>query len=191
MSFRFEKLGIPGVVMIEPQIFSDERGFFMETYKSSEFADFGITESFAQDNHSRSQRGVIRGLHYQNPPKAQGKLVRVVVGKIFDVALDIRKGSPTYGRWVGVVLSEENRRMLYMPEGFAHGFLVTSVVAEVHYKTTDEYAPECEAGIAWNDPEIGLDWPIEPPERPIVSPKDSSWPKLAEATNGFVYGRRR
>lgn len=186
MPFKFQRLEIPDVILIEPQVFGDERGFFMETYKHSEFSAFGITEHFLQDNHSRSKKGVLRGLHYQNPPKAQGKLVRVVLGEIFDVAVDIRKGSPTYGRWVGVILSAENKRMLYIPPGFAHGFCVLSDVAEVIYKVTEEYAPELEAGIIWNDPEIGIQWPIP---TPILSTKDSRWPTLKEADNRFVYER--
>ncbi|MGC9019580.1 MAG: dTDP-4-dehydrorhamnose 3,5-epimerase, partial [Candidatus Bipolaricaulaceae bacterium] len=168
----------------EPAVFSDERGFFMETYKYSEFAAFGIRERFVQDNHSRSAKGVLRGLHYQNPPKAQGKLVRVIVGEIFDVAVDIRKGSPTYGKWVGVRLSAENKRILYIPPGFAHGFCVLSDMAEVVYKVTEEYSPVHEAGIIWNDPEIGIEWPVE---RPIISPKDAKWPPLREAVNDFSY----
>lgn len=184
MPFRFTRLEIPEVVLIEPAVFPDERGFFMEAYKYSEFAAFGISERFRQDNHSRSRKGVLRGLHYQNPPKAQGKLVRAVAGEIFDVAVDIRKGSPTYGRWVGATLSAENKAMLYIPAGFAHGFCVLSEAAEVLYKTTEEYAPECEAGIIWNDPEIGIRWPVEDP---IISPKDARWPPLKEAVNGFTY----
>lgn len=184
MPFRFERLEIPEVVLIEPVVFRDERGFFVETYKYSEFAAFGIKERFVQDNHSRSTRGVIRGLHYQNPPKAQGKLVRVILGEIFDVAVDIRKGSPTYGKWVGVRLSAESRQMLYIPPGFAHGFCVLSDAAEVLYKATEEYAPECEAGILWNDPEIGVEWPVQDP---IVSQKDTRWPTLSNAVNDFVY----
>mgnify|MGYP000459835698 FL=1 len=186
MPFKFQRLEIPDVILIEPEVFSDERGFFMETYKHSEFSAFGIKEHFLQDNHSRSAKGVLRGLHYQNPPKAQGKLVRVILGEVFDVAVDIRKGSPTYGRWVGVVLSSENKRMLYIPPGFAHGFCVLSDVAEVLYKVTEEYAPECEAGIIWNDPEIGIQWPIKDP---ILSSKDARWPSLKEANNQFVYQR--
>ncbi|GFN23658.1 dTDP-4-dehydrorhamnose 3,5-epimerase [Thermanaeromonas sp. C210] len=184
MPFRFTRLEIPEVVLIEPVVFPDERGFFLEAYKYSEFAAFGITERFLQDNHSRSRKGVLRGLHYQNPPKAQGKLIRVVVGEIFDVAVDIRKGSPTYGRWVGVRLSSENKRMLYIPPGFAHGFCVLSEAAEVLYKTTEEYAPECEAGIIWNDPDIRISWPVE---NPVLSPKDARWPPLKDAVNGFTY----
>ncbi|WP_369425121.1 dTDP-4-dehydrorhamnose 3,5-epimerase [Methanothrix sp.] len=187
MPFSFRRLEIPDVVMIEPRVFRDERGFFMESYKHSEFAAFGIKERFVQDNHSRSKKGVLRGLHYQNPPRAQGKLVRAVSGEIFDVAVDIRKGSPTYGRWVGVNLSEENMRMLYIPAGFAHGFLTLSDVADVMYKTTDEYSPEHEAGIIWNDPEIGIKWPLD---EPVLSPRDARWPGLRDAVNRFVYGER-
>lgn len=187
MPFSFRRLEIPDVIMIEPGVFRDERGFFMESYKHSEFAAFGIKERFVQDNHSRSKKEVLRGLHYQNPPRAQGKLVRAVSGEIFDVAVDIRKGSPTYGRWVGVNLSEENMRMLYIPAGFAHGFLTLSDVADVMYKTTDEYSPEHEAGIIWNDPEIGIKWPLD---EPVLSPRDARWPGLRDAVNRFVYGER-
>ena len=205
MPFNFSCLAIPDVIVIEPTVFPDDRGFFMESYKYSEFSAFGIKEHFVQDNHSRSTKGVLRGLHYQRSPKAQGKLVRVVVGEIFDVGVDIRlaraiekdlpygiremrifhgvkdiswaKGSPTYGRWVGERLSAENKRMLYIPPGFAHGFCVLSEVAEVLYKTTEEYAPEHDAGIIWNDHEIGIEWPIE---HPILSPKDAALPRLSE-----------
>jgi len=175
MPFNFTRLAIPDVILIEPMVFPDERGFFMESYKYSEFSAFGIKERFVQDNHSRSTKGVLRGLHYQKHPKAQGKLVRVVVGEIFDVGVDIRKGSPTYGKWVGERLSVENKWMLYIPPGFAHGFCVLSEEAEVLYKTTEEYAPEYDAGIIWNDPEIGIEWPIE---HPILSPKDAALPML-------------
>jgi len=203
MPFKFTRLEILDVVLIEPEVFLDERGFFMESYKYSEFAAFGIKEHFVQDNHSRSTKGVLRGLHYQKPPKAQGKLVRVIVGEVFDVAVDLRlargvrrelpdginkkanvpqgKGSPTYGKWVGVRLSSESKRMLYVPPGFAHGFCVLSEVAEVLYKTTEEYAPEYDAGIRWNDPEIGIRWPIE---QPILSPKDAALPTLRNAQLG-------
>jgi dTDP-4-dehydrorhamnose 3,5-epimerase len=177
VSFTFTRLAIPDVVLIEPRAFVDERGCFMETYKHSEFSAFGITVAFVQDNHSRSLRGVLRGLHYQRGPHAQGKLVRAVVGEIFDVAVDIRKGSSTYGKWVGETLSAENRRMLYVPPGFAHGFCVLSGVAEVLYKTTREYAPQSDAGIIWNDPDIGIQWPIE---APILSEKDAALSRLVE-----------
>lgn len=188
MPFEFERLEITEVVLIEPQVFHDERGFFMEAYKYSDFAAFGMSEHFVQTNYSRSVKGVLRGLHYQNPPKAQGKLVRVIVGEIFDVAVDIRKGSPTYGKWLGIRLSAENKRMLYIPPGFAHGFCVLSEAAEVLYMTTEEYSPECEAGIIWNDPDIGIEWPIK---TPILSLKDARWPKLENAVNKFVYERGR
>jgi len=178
MPFKFTRLDIPEVVLIDPEVHLDERGFFMESYKYSEFAAFGIKEHFVQDNHSRSTKGVLRGLHYQGPPEAQGKLVRVVVGEIFDVAVDLREGSPTYRKWIGERLSAKNKRMLYIPPGFAHGFCVLSEVAEVIYKTTEEYAPEYDAGIRWNDPEIGIHWPIE---HPILSAKDAALPTLREA----------
>jgi dTDP-4-dehydrorhamnose 3,5-epimerase len=173
--FNFKRLAIADVILIEPRVFGDERGFFMETYKYSDFASFGITEHFVQDNHSRSTKDVLRGLHYQKPPKAQGKLVRVVVGEIFDVGVDIRQGSPTYGKWVGERLSADNKEMLYIPPGFAHGFCVLSDIAEVTYKVTEEFSPEHDAGIIWNDPDIGIDWPVE---NPIISPKDAALPSL-------------
>jgi dTDP-4-dehydrorhamnose 3,5-epimerase len=178
MPFNFKRLEIPDVILIEPRIFPDERGFFMESYKYSDFAAFGIKEQFVQDNQSRSTRGVLRGLHYQKAPKAQGKLVRVVVGEIFDVGVDIRQGSPTYGKWVGEQLSAENKRMLYIPPGFAHGFCVLSELADVTYKVTEEFSPEHDEGIIWNDPDIGVDWPIE---NPIVSTKDAALPTLRGA----------
>ncbi len=184
MPFKFKRLEIPEVVLIEPEVFYDERGFFLEAYKFSDFSEFGIKERFLQDNLSFSKKGVIRGLHYQNPPKAQGKLVKVISGEIFDVAVDIRKGSPTYGKWIGVILSEKNKKMLYIPEGFAHGFCVLSESAKVLYKTTQEYAPEYEAGIIWNDPEIGIDWPVKDP---VVSQKDRRLPRLKDAEIRFFY----
>lgn len=188
MPFKFERLAIPDVILIEPKVFPDERGVFMETYKYSDFSDFGIAERFVQDNCSRSRRGVLRGLHYQKPPKAQGKLVLAVAGEVFDVAVDIRRGSPTYGKWVGETLSAENKRMLYIPPGFAHGFCVLSEEAEVLYKVTEEYSSQHEAGIIWNDPEIGIHWPIE---QPIVSTKDAALPTLSEADNRFAYRDQR
>ncbi len=141
MPFDFRSLKIPGLISIEPTVFEDGRGFFMETYKMVDFVSFGIRANFVQENHSHSSKGVLRGLHYQNPPFAQGKLVRVVRGEIFDVAIDIRRGSPTYGEWIGVFLSEDNNKMLYIPEGFAHGFCVLSEIADVIYKTTNVYSP--------------------------------------------------
>jgi len=184
MPFEFSGLEIPGVVLVKPKVFGDERGFFMEAYKMPDFAAAGITESFVQDNHSRSTRGVLRGLHYQNPPFAQGKLVRVVRGEVFDVAVDIRRGSPTWGRWVGMVLSEENKELLYLPAGMAHGFCVLSDVAEVAYKTTNIYSAESEAGIIWNDEDLGIDWPVD---QPVLSEKDAAFPSLKDAEIGFKY----
>jgi dTDP-4-dehydrorhamnose 3,5-epimerase len=184
MPFAFEKLGIPGVVLIEPKVFNDGRGFFMETYKMPDFAAAGIKGDFVQENHSRSAKGVLRGLHYQNPPFAQGKLVRVVRGEIFDVAVDVRKGSPTWGKWVGVVLSEENKKLLYVPETFAHGFCVLSDIAEVIYKTTAVYSPESEAGIIWNDEDLNIEWPVK---QPVLSERDGELPSLKNADIKFYY----
>lgn len=184
MPFTFQKLAIPEVVLIEPRVFADKRGFFLENYKYSEFAEFGIKDNFAQDNHSKSVKGVLRGLHFQKLPKSQGKLVRCISGEIFDVAVDIRKGSPTFGKWVSAVLSDENKKMLYIPVGFAHGFCVTSAEAEISYKSSDEYAPETESAICWDDPTINIAWPTR---SPIVSEKDDQNKSLADADNNFVY----
>ena len=183
MPFEFKRLEIPDVVLVIPKVFGDERGFFMEVFKKSDFDSFGIKGEWVQDNHSFSKKGVLRGLHYQLEPKAQGKLVRVVKGKIFDVAVDIRKGSPWYGKWVGEILSEENKYMLWIPPGFAHGF-VTLEDAHVIYKCTEEYAPELDRGIIWNDPEIGIDWPVK---TPLLSEKDKKHPPLRSADVNFVY----
>lgn len=184
MPFEFYRLEIPDIILVKPKVFFDARGFFLESYKFSEFRENGIECRFVQDNHSKSVAGVIRGLHYQNPPMAQAKLVRVIKGEIFDVAVDIRKGSPYFKKWVGVILSEENKYMLYIPEGFAHGFCVLSKEAEVVYKCSHEYDPNLEGGIVWNDPEIGITWPIE---NPIISSKDQKWPYLNYALNHFIY----
>ncbi len=184
MPFTFKKLSIPEVVLVEPRVFKDERGFFMENYKYSEFADFGIKNKFVQDNHSKSVKGVLRGLHFQTLPKAQAKSVRCIKGEIFDVAVDIRKGSPTYGKWAGEILSEENKKELFIPIGFAHGFCVLSDEAEIIYKSSDEYSPENERAIAWNDPTINIAWPIK---NPIVSEKDSKNDLLEEVENNFVF----
>jgi len=188
MGFRFQRLEIPELLLGEAKAFEDQRGFFMETYNRSEFSAIGVPEVFVQDNYSHSRRGVLRGLHYQKQPRAQAKLVMAFKGEMFDVALDIRKGSPTYGQWVGVVLSSKKRQMLYIPVGFAHGFCVLSKDANIVYKVTEEYAPELERGIVWDDPEIGIRWPIE---QPILSPKDARLPPLKEADNDFVYEERR
>jgi len=173
MPFTFEPTDLPGVILVTPSVFGDDRGFFMETYKRSAFEAAGLEVSFSQENHSRSGAGTLRGLHYQREPRAQGKLVRVVFGVIFDVAVDIRRGSPTFGRWLGVTLSAANRTAIYVPPGFAHGFCVTSPDAEVMYLTTEEYAPELEAGILWNDPALGIAWPVE---EPTLSSRDRQWP---------------
>lgn len=170
--------GLSGVLILEPKVFGDERGFFMESYNRRVFAELSLPTDFVQDNHSRSARGVLRGLHYQIQ-QPQGKLVRVVRGAVYDVAVDLRRSSPTFGRWEGVELSEENRRMLWIPPGFAHGFLVLSDYADFLYKTTDFYAPEHERCIAWNDPAIGIAWPLE--GEPVLSAKDRAGKALAQA----------
>lgn len=171
---------IPSVVIIKPKIYEDPRGFFMETYRGDQFAQMGITQNFVQENHSRSQKGVLRGLHYQIR-QAQGKLVRVIAGEIFDIAVDIRSNSPTFGKWVGTTLSAENREQLWIPIGFAHGFYVTSNSAEVIYKVTNYYAPEWERSILWNDPNIGIDWSLEGNSLPILSQKDIEAKLLVDA----------
>ena len=182
MSFAFEPLEIPDVVLVRPARRGDERGFFQESYRASAFAEVGIDAAFVQDNFARSTRGVLRGLHYQLPPAAQGKLIWVVSGRIFDVAVDLRVGAPTYGRWVGRTLDAETGELLWIPEGFAHGYVALSDVSEVAYKVTAEYAPELDRGVAWDDPEIGVEWPLTDP---IVSPKDRAQPTLALAENPF------
>ncbi|MDX1722565.1 MAG: dTDP-4-dehydrorhamnose 3,5-epimerase [Pseudomonas sp.] len=170
---------LPGVLILEPKVFGDERGFFYESFNARAFAEAtGLTREFVQDNHSRSQRGVLRGLHYQLQ-QAQGKLVRVSSGEVYDVAVDIRRGSPNFGRWVGVHLSAENKRQLWVPEGFAHGFLVLSEFAEFLYKTTDYYAPAHERCIRWDDPSLAIDWPFA--EAPQLSGKDQAGLSLADA----------
>jgi len=181
---KVKKLEIPGLLLIEPAVFSDERGFFMETYHASRYASFGIPDRFVQDNHSKSAKGTLRGLHYQLG-SPQGKLVRVTNGEVFDVAVDIRKGSPWFGKWIGVYLSAENKHQLYIPEGFAHGFCVTSDSAEFQYKCTDYYEPAEERGIIWNAPDIGIEWPVK---EPLVSDKDRRLKCLADmADNLPVY----
>jgi dTDP-4-dehydrorhamnose 3,5-epimerase len=166
---------IPDVKILEPKVFQDERGFFYESFNKKELAEaLNLTKEFVQDNHSKSQKGVLRGLHYQEPPMAQGKLVRVVQGAVFDVSVDIRRSSPTFGQWTGVVLSAENKWQLWIPEGFAHGFYVLSAQAECVYKTTDYYSHAQERSIAWNDPDLGITWPLTEP--PIVSDKDRAAP---------------
>lgn len=169
---NISKTKIPDVLIIEPKIFGDERGFFYESYNHKKFEQaVGKEVNFVQDNHSKSTKGVLRGLHFQKAPYAQGKLVRCVVGEVFDVAVDIREKSDTYGQWVGIILSAENKRQLWIPEGFAHGFLVLSETAEFLYKATNYYHPESEGGIIWNDKNISIDWPIEN-DNIILSQKD-------------------
>lgn len=182
---EFISTAIPEVILIKPKVFGDERGFFLESYKKSLFHVNGITEEFIQDNHSKSSKGVLRGLHYQLDPKAQGKLVRCVAGAVFDVAVDIRRGSPTFGKWVGFELSAENKHMLWIPAGFAHGFVTLEDNTEFLYKTTGEYAPECDRGIRYDDPEIGITWPII--DGLLLSDKDLKQPLLQNADINFTY----
>ncbi|RRQ23925.1 dTDP-4-dehydrorhamnose 3,5-epimerase [Guyparkeria sp. SCN-R1] len=172
-------LAIPDVMLIEPHVFEDERGFFYESYNQKAFEEaVGYPVTFVQDNHSLSVRGTLRGLHYQLAPHPQGKLVRVTAGEVFDVAVDVRKNSPTFGQWVGQTLSADNRCQIWIPPGFAHGFLATSDVAEVQYKCTDFYAPGCEASIRWDDAELGIDWPIQ--GQPLLSVKDAHAPSFGD-----------
>jgi dTDP-4-dehydrorhamnose 3,5-epimerase len=182
MAFRFEPLEIPDVVLVRPTRHTDQRGYFEETYRRSAFAEAGIVADFAQDNFARSARNVLRGLHYQLPPAAQAKLVGVASGRIFDVAVDLRAESPTFGRWVGTTLAAEERTLLWIPEGFAHGYVVLSDMAEVIYKVTAEYAAHLDRGIRWDDPDIGIDWPVRDP---IVSAKDRAQPTLEMAEKAF------
>jgi dTDP-4-dehydrorhamnose 3,5-epimerase len=169
---------LPGVLVITPRVFSDTRGFFLESYNERQYGEWGMPTRFVQDNHSRSTRGTLRGLHFQ-VGQPQAKLCRVLQGEVFDVAVDIRRGSPTFGRWVGVVLSGENHRQLFVPAGFAHGFLVLSETADFLYKCDDFYHPAGDRGIAWDDPLIKIEWPLEGP--PLLSAKDAALPRLHEA----------
>lgn len=168
---QYEKLAIPDVVLMTPQVFGDERGFFMETFRQSEFEAHCGQHAFVQDNHSKSARGILRGLHYQHQ-QPQGKLVRVTQGEVFDVAVDMRQSSPTFGQWVGVTLSEQNKQMLWVPPGFAHGFYVTSEEAEFQYKCTDYYAPGDEVSLRWDDPKLNIQWPLLSHQPPQLSSKD-------------------
>ncbi|MDI6644803.1 MAG: dTDP-4-dehydrorhamnose 3,5-epimerase [Methanobacteriaceae archaeon] len=176
--FKFKETSIEGVYIIEPTVFVDERGYFMETYHAEEFKEAGLDVNFVQDNQSKSKKGVLRGLHFQYK-QPQGKLVRVIKGEVFDVGVDLRKDSPTFGEWEGVILSEENKKQFYIPEGFAHGFLVLSDEAEFTYKCTDFYNGKDEGGILWNDPDIGIEWPIDS-DKIILSEKDKMWKTLKE-----------
>jgi len=188
MVFSFSSLEIPDVKLITPKHYLDKRGYFLENYKESEFFVNGINIKFIQDNFSNSVKGVLRGLHYQKNPKAQAKFVTALRGEIFDVAVDIRKNSPTFGKWVGEILSDKNHKSLYIPEGFAHGFCVLSEEADVFYKVNNEYSPENEGGIIWNDPQINIMWPID---RPILHEKDSALPLLENADINFIYTRNK
>lgn len=176
---EFVPTALPDVVLIKPKVFEDPRGFFMETYREDRFITGGISQPFVQENHSASSRGVLRGLHYQIR-QTQGKLVRVLSGEIFDAAVDIRRSSPTFGQWVGIILSAENKHQLWIPGGYAHGFYVLSERAEVVYKVTDYYAPEWERSILWNDPQIGIDWQLNGVD-PVLSQKDAAGKPLADA----------
>ncbi|HVO29247.1 MAG TPA: dTDP-4-dehydrorhamnose 3,5-epimerase [bacterium] len=169
---------LPGVVVLEPVVHADARGFFYESYRKDVFARAGLNAELVQDNHSRSVRGTLRGLHFQTEPHAQVKLCRVTQGEVFDVVVDVRPGSATFGKWVSQILSAENKTMIWIPAGFAHGFYVTSETAEFVYKCSDYYAPECERGVRWDDPEIGVRWPIAAGITPIVSAKDQRLPPL-------------
>ena len=181
MPFTFKKMEIPDVILISPKVFEDERGFFIETYKYDDFKKFGLSERFIQDNYSRSaKKGTLRGLHYQIEPKAQSKVIRVVRGSILDVAVDIRPGSTTYGKWVAATLSAGNREMMYVPKGFAHGFCTLEDDTEIIYKCNEVYSPEHERVIVWNDPAIGIEWPVADP---ILSERDKGWPLFSELVN--------
>jgi dTDP-4-dehydrorhamnose 3,5-epimerase len=184
MPFTFRKLDMDGLVLITPNVFGDGRGYFAEIYKHSEFKKNRIDRVFVQDSHSMSKKGVLRGLHYQLRPVEQGKIIRVIGGEIFDVAVDIRKGSQSYGKWFGTRLSEENRFMLFIPPGFAHGFVTLKDNTEILYKMTNEYSKKHERGIIWNDPEINIKWPIK---NPVVSDKDTKFPRLEHADNNFKF----
>ncbi len=177
---KYHPMRIPDVVVIEPGVFGDDRGFFMETWRAESFAQAGIPAHFVQDNHSRSRRGSLRGLHYQLQ-QPQGKLVRVVIGSVFDVAVDLRKGSATFGQWVGSVLSADNRLQMWIPPGFAHGFLVLSDSADFVYKCTDYYNPSSERVLAWNDPELAIEWPLGADMEVLLSKKDLAGVRLRDA----------
>ncbi len=180
-NFKKTETTIEGVYIIEPTVFGDNRGYFMETYSEKEFAEIGLNYKFVQDNQSKSRKGVLRGLHFQKE-NTQAKLVRVIKGEVFDVAVDLRPGSKTYGKWEGVILSEENKKMFMIPRGFAHGFLVLSDEAEFTYKCDDIYNPTAEGGLAWNDKEVGIEWPLGDMavEDLLTSEKDAKWPSLEE-----------
>jgi dTDP-4-dehydrorhamnose 3,5-epimerase len=183
MPFTFEKTFIEGLLVVTPEVFTDDRGHFLECYKADEFAAAGISDAFVQDNHSRSGRRVLRGLHCQAAPHSQSKLVRVTSGLVWDVAVDLRKGSPTFGRWFGLELGAENLRMLYIPQGFANGFLALTEGAEVQYKCGSRYRPESERGIRWDDPDLAIDWPLRDV---VLSGKDAALPFFRDIVGKFA-----
>lgn len=190
-NFKFIETKIPDLYIIEPKVFGDDRGYFMESYSQKDFNEVGLTMTFVQDNESKSRKGVLRGLHFQTK-HTQGKLVRVTQGEVWDVAVDLRKGSPTYGQWEGVYLSAENKRQFYVPEGFAHGFVVTSEEAVFNYKCTDFYAPEYDSGLLWNDPEVGIAWPLKGLGDILLSEKDKKQKTLKELNDlPFIYEGER
>ena len=177
---KFIPTEIPGVIIVEPDVFGDHRGFFMETWHADKFAEGGIDAKFVQDNHSRSSQGILRGLHYQIE-QPQGKLVRVLSGEVFDVAVDLRRNSPAFGKWFGMYLNDTDKKMLWVPPGFAHGFYVVSEQADFFYKCTELYAPEHERAILWDDPDLAIDWPIIDGQEPILAPKDKTAPFFKDA----------
>lgn len=185
-NFNFIETKIKDLYIIEPKVFGDDRGYFMETYNKKAFEEAGLDMVFVQDNESKSKKGVLRGMHFQTK-FTQGKLVRCTQGEVYDVAVDLRKGSPTYGQWEGVLLSAENKRQFYVPEGFAHGFLVLSDEAVFNYKCTNLYAPEYDGGLLWNDPEVGIEWPLDGIDEIILSKKDKKQPTLKELDLPFEY----
>ena len=185
-NFNFIETKIKDLYIIEPKVFGDNRGYFMESYNKKAFEEAGLTMEFVQDNESRSKRGVLRGMHFQTK-HTQGKLVRVTEGEVYDVAVDLRKGSPTFGMWEGVLLTSENKRQFYVPEGFAHGFLVLSDVATFNYKCTDFYAPEYDSGLLWNDPDVAIEWPLVGIEEILLSEKDKNQKTLKELDLPFEY----
>jgi dTDP-4-dehydrorhamnose 3,5-epimerase len=186
--FKFSQTPISGILIIEAKAFFDERGFFMESYNQNDFSKNGLTDPMVQDNHSQSKKGILRGLHYQNNPSPMGKLVRCLKGGIFDVGVDIRQGSPTFGQWFGDVLTEDNFKMLYFPPGFAHGFLSLTDDTHVYYKCTGVYSKENERAIIWNDPDIGIKWPLDQVGgQPILSDRDKVHPRLKDAEYNIEY----
>ncbi|MGI6775776.1 MAG: dTDP-4-dehydrorhamnose 3,5-epimerase [Patescibacteria group bacterium] len=189
---NFKKLKISGLILVEPDVFGDERGFFLESYHQKKFTEEGIRVNFVQDNHSRSSRGVLRGLHFQKAPFAQDKLVRVVRGEVFDVAVDLRPDSPTLGQWEAVVLSEKNKKIFFIPQGFAHGFLALSEVVDFEYKVSNFYSPESEMGIIFDDPRINISWPLVKEEL-ILSAKDKGWPLFSQVKDELkkIWGKQK